>query len=86
MKPGDRVGRGDILGTVQETPVVLHKIMVPRKVRHGPRHQAGEFTVTEEIATLEAPEGQTEALTLMQRWPVRKGRPYVQKLSPMCPW
>ncbi|MEA5015446.1 MAG: V-type ATP synthase subunit A [Candidatus Limiplasma sp.] len=86
VKPGDQVGEGDILGTVQETPVVTHRILVPPGKSGAIRAiQAGEFTVTEEIATLETKDGNTEALTLMQRWPVRKGRPYVQKLSPDVP-
>ncbi len=86
VKPGDRVSGGDVLGTVQETPVVLHKIMVPPGKGGVVRSAlAGDFTVMETVAELETASGDIEPLTLMQRWPVRKGRPYVKKLSPDVP-
>ena len=86
VKPGDRVSEGDVLGSVQETPVVEHRIMVPPG-KAGVVHsiEAGDFTVTDTIAVIETGNGATEPLTLMQRWPVRKGRPYQKKLSPDVP-
>ena len=83
--PGTHVEGGDVIGTVQETAVVLHKIMVPLGLSgriQGIRE--GDFTVTEKIATLETPTG-TEDLTLMQKWPVRRGRPYKKKIPPTQP-
>ena len=86
VKPGDRVSSGDILGAVQETQVVNHKIMVPPGKSGVIREiTAGDFTVTETVCMLETDDGKTEPLTLMQRWPVRKGRPYQKKLSPDVP-
>ncbi len=86
VKPGDRVSPGDILGAVQETQVVSHKIMVPPgKAGILRAIESGDFTVTDPIGSLENDDGKIEPLTLMQRWPVRKGRPYVKKLSPDVP-
>ncbi len=86
VKPGDRVSEGDVLGSVQETPVVEHRVMVPPgKVGIVHSIEAGDFTVTDTIAVLDTGNGATEPLTLMQRWPVRKGRPYLKKLSPDVP-
>ena len=82
---GDTVEPGDILGTVQETPVVLHKIMVPRGVRGTVISiREGDYTVEETVASVETETGERE-LTLMQRWPVRSGRPYREKLAPDMP-
>lgn len=80
---GTSVGPGEIIGTVQETLVISHKIMVPPGV-HGTlvAIQAGEFTVVEPIAMLETASGPRE-LTMLQRWPVRTGRPYQEKLAPI---
>ena len=83
--PGTHVEGGNVIGTVQETAVVLHKIMVPLGLSgriQGIRE--GDFTVTEKIATLETPTG-PEELTLMQKWPVRRGRPYKKKIPPTQP-
>ncbi|NLG23755.1 MAG: V-type ATP synthase subunit A, partial [Clostridiales bacterium] len=83
---GDRVAGGDVLGTVRETEVVLHKVMVPPGLSGTVRSiEAGEFAVTDEVATLTLDGGEAHSLTLMQRWPVRRGRPYQQKLSPDAP-
>lgn len=72
----------DIIGTVQETDVVVHKIMVPNGVEGEVTSiHAGEFTVTDTVCTVKTAKGE-KALTLMQRWPVRRGRPYRRKLSP----
>lgn len=84
-KVGDEVEAGDVLGTVQETPVVQQKIMVPYGVKGTVKEiKAGEFTVEEVVAVLETADGDKE-LTMMQKWPVRKGRPYVKKLPPKMP-
>ncbi len=85
VKAGDEVEAGDILGTVQETSVVEQKIMVPYRVKGTIKEiKAGSFKVDETIAIVETADGE-EALTLMQKWPVRKGRPYQKKLPPAMP-
>lgn len=85
VKAGDTVEAGDIIGTVQETIVVVHKIMVPNGVRGTVKEiRAGEFTVEETVAVIATETGDRE-LTLMQRWPVRQGRPYKKKLPPEMP-
>ena len=82
---GDEVQGGDVLGTVQETAVVLHKIMVPPKMKGTVKSiTEGDFTVTETVCVLETEEGDKE-LTLMQKWPVRQGRPYQKKIPPKQP-
>ncbi|MBL4932348.1 V-type ATP synthase subunit A [Clostridium paridis] len=82
---GDIVEAGDILGTVKESPVVLHKIMVPYGVSGKVKEiLKGEFTITEKIAILETEQGDKE-LTMLQKWPVRKGRPFKNKLNPIEP-
>ena len=79
-KAGDTVEAGDVLGTVQETAVVQQKIMVPYGVKGTVKEvKSGEFTVEEVVAVITTDEGDKE-LTMMQKWPVRKGRPYVKKL------
>ena len=79
-KAGDQVEAGDVLGTVQETAVVEQKIMVPYGVSGTVKEiKSGEFTVEEVVAVVETKDGDRE-LTMMQKWPVRKGRPYVKKL------
>ena len=79
-KAGDQVEAGDVLGTVQETAVVEQKIMVPYGVSGKVKEiKSGEFTVEEVVAVVTTKDGDKE-LTMMQRWPVRKGRPYVKKL------
>ena len=85
VKIGDKVSDGDVIGTVQETPVVLHKIMVPYKVSGIVKEiKSGSFTVEEIVCILETEDGLKE-LTMMQKWPVRKGRPYARKLNPVEP-
>ena len=82
---GDMVSAGDVIGTVQETTVVLHKIMVPYGVEGKVKSiEAGEFTVDQKVCVVETANGDRE-LTLMQKWPVRKGRPYASKLNPVAP-
>ena len=85
VKEGDKVVGGDVIGTVQETAVVLHKIMVPPNLSGTIKSiKGGTFTVDETVAVLKTENGE-EKLTLMQKWPVRVGRPYKQKLTPDKP-
>ena len=84
-KAGDEVEAGDVLGTVQETIVVQQKIMVPYGVKGTVKEiKAGTFTVEEVVAVIATEKGDKE-LTMMQRWSVRKGRPYQKKLPPVKP-
>ena len=84
-KAGDEVEAGDVLGTVQETIVVQQKIMVPYGGKGTVKEiKAGTFTVEEVVAVIATEKGDKE-LTMMQRWPVRKGRPYQKKLPPVKP-
>ena len=79
-KAGDQVEAGDVLGTVQETQVVQQKIMVPYGIEGTVKEiRAGEFTVDETVAVIATESGDKE-LTMVQKWPVRRGRPYVKKL------
>ena len=82
---GDEVSEGNIIGTVQETSVVSHKIMVPPSVSGKiVEIQSGEHTVDEIICKIETESGIKE-LNMIQKWPVRKGRPYARKLDPVRP-
>lgn len=84
-KVGDSVEAGDILGTVEETPVVTHKIMVPNGIKGKIKDiKEGSFTVEETIAVIETEKGDKN-LTMIQKWPVRKGRPYKKKVDPREP-
>ena len=84
-KVGYEVETGDVIGTVQETVLVQQKIMVPYGVKGTIKEiKAGEFTVEEVVAVVETENGDRE-LTLMQKWPVRRGRPYKKKLPPKMP-
>ena len=86
VKAGDQVTGGDVLGTVPETASVLHKIMVPPNQKGTIQSiQSGSFTVEEAIGTLVTEKGETIPLTMMQKWPVRVGRPYVKKYPPRQP-
>jgi V/A-type H+-transporting ATPase subunit A len=83
---GTKVSGGDIIGTVQETTALLHKVMVP----HGVEGELieisdGSYTVTQPIAKVKTAAGETREITLMQKWPVRKNRPYKQKTLPCVP-
>jgi len=81
---GEAVSSGDVLGTVRETPLVLHKIMVPANIGDArvKAIQEGDFVVTDVICTLETETGEVE-ITMLQRWPVRIPRPVKQKLPPV---
>lgn len=82
---GDEVGPGDVLGTVEETPVVTHKIMVPNGIKGRIKDiKEGSFTVADTVAVIETEDGDKE-LNMIQKWPVRKGRPYKKKIDPKEP-
>jgi len=84
-KIGDVVSAGDILGEVQETSVINHKIMVPFGVSGKVKIiKEGEFNVTQTIAVIETKEGDKE-IAMLQKWPVRRGRPYKEKMIPSSP-
>ena len=85
-KVGQTLQAGDVLGTVQETPAVVQKIMVPFGVSGTLEwlHQ-GNATITQPIARLRTPEGEVKELPMLQKWPVRQRRPYAQKLLPKKP-
>ena len=86
VKPGDKVVGGDILGTVQETEIVEHRIMVkPGVVGTVKAIAEGDYTVTEQIGSIETANGDELPVTLMQKWPVRRGRPFEKKLAPNVP-
>ena len=84
---GDAVTGGDVLGTVPETASVLHKIMVPVGVSGTVEWvaEAGQYSITQPIARLRTADGGVRELTMVQRWPVRVGRPYKKKFPPETP-
>ena len=85
-KEGDRVVTGDVLGEVQETSVVLHKIMVPQDTEGTVTWiSEGPATITDVIARVKGDDGKEKEITMLQKWPVRKSRPYKQKLAPREP-
>jgi V/A-type H+-transporting ATPase subunit A len=86
VEEGARVIAGDVLGTVQETVVVEHRIMVP----HGAEGTVveinkGSFTIEDIVAKVKKDNGEIVNITMMQKWPVRRGRPYKEKLPPDTP-
>lgn len=86
VNAGDEVEAGDVIGTVQETIIVEQKIMVPYGIKGTVESiNAGSFNVTETVCTVKQEDGTLKELTLMQEWPVRKGRPYKEKLVPEMP-
>ena len=86
VEPGTQVVGGDIIGTVQETPSILHKIMIPPRMQGKiVSIQSGSYTVTETVAVLEREDGSRVELPMMQKWPVRVGRPYKHKYPPVVP-
>ncbi len=83
---GDRLGPGEIIGLVQETEIMEHRIMLPPDKSGVIKEiRSGSFKVTDVVAVLEDDRGQTHDITLIQRWPVRIGRPYQEKISPTEP-
>ena len=86
IKKGDKVVGGDILGEVQETHLIVHKVMVPPGIEGAVEEivDDGDYTVTDDIATIKTKDGKFK-VQMMQKWPVRKGRPYVKRLEPTVP-
>ncbi len=86
-KVGDRVVGGDVIGTVPETEVVLHKIMVPNGITGTVEWtiQPGDYTIDQVVAKVRTDRGETKELTMVQKWPVRVGRPYKKKFNPVVP-
>ena len=85
VKVGDEVETGDVIGTVQETVLVQQKIMVPYGIKGTIKEiKEGTFTIEDIVAVVETEKGEKE-LTMMQKWPVRRGRPYKKKLPPEMP-
>ncbi|HKM32601.1 MAG TPA: V-type ATP synthase subunit A, partial [Oscillospiraceae bacterium] len=83
---GDKVETGDIIGTVNESPIVVHKVMVPNGISGTIESiTEGEYTVEETVAVVKREDGTTVNMTMLQKWPVRVGRPYKEKLSPDMP-
>lgn len=86
VRKGAEVAEGDIIGTVRETPIVVHKIMVPPGLSGIITEiYRGEFTILQPVARIKKRSGEVMELTMMQKWPVRKGRPYKEKLAPAEP-
>ena len=86
VKFGDKVGPGDLYGTVQENDVIEHKIMVPPKTKGTiVEMREGDFKVTDRIGKIKYEDGTIENITLIQKWPVRVARPYKEKLPPVDP-
>jgi V/A-type H+-transporting ATPase subunit A len=85
-KPGDKLGAGDVIGTVQETSAILHKIMVPPRMSGEiVSVESGQHVVSDVIAVLRDDKGVEHELTMIQRWPVRIERPYTKKYVPSRP-
>lgn len=83
---GEQIEAGDIIGTVQETVLIEQRIMVPYGISGVIESiQSGSYTVEETVCVVKTAEGEKKELTLMQKWPVRKGRPYKEKLVPNMP-
>ena len=83
---GDKVGPGDVYGTVQETEVITHKIMVPPGVSGTIVDLVeGDYRITDRIGKIKRNDGTIEEIMLSQKWPVRVSRPYAQKLPPVEP-
>ncbi len=86
VQAGDKVVPGDIIGTVQETTAILHKILVPVGVSGAVAAiQAGQYTVEDTVCLVKGDDGRDHKLTMMQKWPVRVGRPYQRKQVPLRP-
>lgn len=86
VNEGDTVEQGDILGTVEETEVVQQKIMVPYGVKGVVKSiSEGSFTIEETIAVIQDEDNNQKNVAMLQKWPVRRGRPYKQKINPKMP-
>lgn len=85
VKVGDEVGEGDVLGTVRETELIEHRIMVPNGVSGKVESvEEGDYTVEDTVAVIRT-DGGKKPVCMLRKWPVRKGRPYKEKLSPSTP-
>lgn len=85
VKVGEELKPGTIFGSVQETEVILHKLMTPHGIYGKVKEiREGKFTVDSVVCLVDTEDGEKE-LTMMQKWPVRKGRPYLKKLNPISP-
>ncbi len=85
IEEGTEVSAGDIIGYVDETKIIQHKIMVPNGIKGTVQKiESGSFTIDDPICVIETEQGLKE-LTMMQKWPVRRGRPIKQKLNPDVP-
>lgn len=85
-KAGDRVVPGDIIGTVQETTIIEHRVLLPYGVEGEITEiNEGDYAVLDIIGKVKLQDGSVNELTMMQKWPVRKGRPYKNKLTPEEP-
>ncbi|MBN1777647.1 MAG: V-type ATP synthase subunit A, partial [Clostridiales bacterium] len=86
VKKGDMVSQGKIIGVVQENTVVEHRIMVPAGFSGEVTEiHSGEFTIDDAVCTVRGEDGKQRKIAMMQKWPVRRGRPYQEKLSPTAP-
>ncbi len=84
--PGDKAAHGDVLGAVQESPVVEHRIMVPEGISGVIKSiHTGPARVMDPICVIQGDDGKQHEVSMLQRWPVRRGRPYAEKLSPTSP-
>lgn len=85
VAPGDKVGPGDVIGTVRESEIVLHKILIPPTFSGTVKSiSGGDYKVTDTVCVLTSPDGEHN-ISLMQKWPVRRARPYAKKLPPSEP-
>lgn len=85
VKKGDTVSEGDVLGTVQETELIEHRILVPNGMGGQVLSiEEGDFTIEDTVAILQTPSGK-RPVSMLRKWPVRRGRPYKEKLSPLSP-
>ncbi len=86
VQKGDKVSQGAILGIVKENSVVEHRIMMPVGVSGEVTEiKSGDFTITETICTVKSEDGKQHDVSMIQKWPVRRGRPYQEKQSPNAP-
>ena len=86
VKSGDKVQEGDIIGLVDETKLIVHKIMVPPGIEGTVTEIAGGiYTIVEPVAKIKDKNGKMHDIKMMQKWPVRKQRPFKTKLSPEVP-
>ena len=86
VKKNEKIGKGDIIGVVQETPIAEHRIMIPLDIEKGvvKNIEEGKFTVEDTIATIEV-NGKEKEIKILQKWPVRQQRPFKEKLPPTLP-